>query len=304
VTTISQSFSSKPSLSRREQVRRVLVLTLILNVVVALGKIIVGLMSGALAVLADGFHSLSDAAGNIAALIANHMAARPPDENHPYGHRRFETVGALVIGALLLFTAWEVFQGVIGRLFTDISPVSVTPLTVGVLVTTLVVNLGVSWYQRREGRRLSSELLLADAENTRADVFVTLSVLASSLLVWAGFAWMDTITAAVVAALICRAALRVLWGAGGVLVDTAPFEPDVLHGCVACVPQVDDVLRVRSRGTVDAAHIDVDVAVQPSLTTAQTTAIAAHIRQQVIEQVQGYGGDVFEVEVHFAPSSR
>ncbi len=284
-------------------VRRVLLVTLALNLLVAFGKIVAGLMTGALAILADGFHSLSDAAGNVAALIADHIASQPPDEDHPYGHRRFETVGALSIGVLLLLTSWEVIQSVGRRLLNPEASAVITPLTVGVLLLTLAVNLGVSIYQRRAGERLGSELLLADAANTRADVYVTASVLASTALVWiTGALWWDTAVAVVVAGLIVQAAVGVLWRAGGVLVDTAPYEPGTLHGWVADMPGVLDVRRVRSRGTASAAHIDVDVAVHPEMTCGQTATLADGIRERIAGAVRDCGGEVVEVEVHFCPA--
>jgi cation diffusion facilitator family transporter len=283
-------------------VRRVLLITLALNLLVASGKIVVGLLTGALAVLADGFHSLSDAAGNIAALVANAIAARPPDEDHPYGHRRFETVGALAVGVLLALTAWEVAQGAVTRLLGNGDIARTGPLTVIVLALTLVINAAVSTYQRRAGERLGSELLLADATNTRADIYVTASVLASTALVWAGFSWADTLVALVVAGLVLRAGLRVMWGAGGVLVDTAPYSPVALRGTVASVQHVVEVSRVRTRGTSTAAHIDIDVTVPPHMTCAQTASVASDIRACVTRHVRGSGGGVSEIEVHFAPA--
>ncbi len=261
------------------------------------------MMSGALAIVADGFHSLMDGAGNIAALITNAIAAQPPDADHPYGHHRFETVGALVIGLLLLLTAWEVIQHAAERIMGDTTPPVITPLTVTVLLTTLAINVSVSVYQRRAGKRLGSQLLLADAENTRADVFVTLSVLGSSLFVVFGFAWMDTIAALVVVALIVRAAVRVLRNAGGVLVDTAPYSPAQLSGWVCDLPDVAQVTRARSRGTCDAAHIDIDVTVHPAVTIAHTAQVTRRIRARVCERVRAQGGNVAEVEVHFAPAA-
>ncbi|MEO0562309.1 MAG: cation diffusion facilitator family transporter [Chloroflexota bacterium] len=284
-------------------VRRVLLITLVLNLLVAVSKIVVGVLAGALAVLADGFHSLSDAAGNAAALVAARVAAQPPDEDHPYGHQRFETVGALVIGVLLLLTGWEVAQGVWARLLAgDVTPFA-GPWVIAVLLVTLTINIGVSRYQRAAGVRLRSEILLADAANTASDVYVTLSVLASTALVWAGLPWMDAVVALVVVGLIFRAALGILRRSGGVLVDTAPYAPGTLRACVDGLPHVIEVCRVRSRGARDAAHIDVDVSVPAQMTTAQTAQLAALIRDQVTGTVRADGGEVLEVEVHFTPAS-
>ena len=283
----------------QQQVERVLVITLALNLLVAVGKIVVGAASGVLAISADGFHSLIDGAANVVALIANRVANKPPDANHPYGHRRYETLAALGIGALLLLTAWEIVTGALERLQSGHLP-EISTATLLVPAVTLVINLFVSRYERREGRRLKSELLLADAENTGADVYVTLAVLASTLAVGLfGWAWLDPLAAIVVVVLIARAGFKVLRQTGRVLVDTAPFEPQMLAALVEAVPNIREVVRVRSRGSVDSAHIDVDVRVAPETTAERTAAIGDAIRQRL----QSHFGGVQEVEVHFMPDS-
>ena len=278
-----------------KDVQRVLWTTLGLNIAVAIGKIILGLMTGALAITADGFHSLTDGAGNIAGLIGNYYAGRPADENHPYGHQRFETLAALLIGALLLLTAWEMVQGVIERL-QDAIPPQISPPVFIVLIVTLLINIMVSSYQIQEGKRLKSAILLADAQNTRADVFVTLAVIISTAIVaLTGWLWVDILAACVVVLLIGKAAWGILKQTGLVLVDTAPYEADELQ---AMLPDIEaDVIRARSRGTRDSAHIDIDVRVPPEMTTDQTNSIAYAIRKQLENQVEG----LEEVEVHFVP---
>ncbi|HEX2619025.1 MAG TPA: cation diffusion facilitator family transporter, partial [Phototrophicaceae bacterium] len=99
----------------RREVNQVLIITLVLNLVVACGKIVTGLLTGALSITADGFHSLADSTSNVVGLVANTIAGTPPDRDHPYGHQRFETLAALGIGFLLLLTAWETIRGVIER---------------------------------------------------------------------------------------------------------------------------------------------------------------------------------------------
>ncbi|MBK8025382.1 MAG: cation diffusion facilitator family transporter [Chloroflexi bacterium] len=279
------------------QVRTVLQLTLVLNAAVAIGKIFTGLATGAIAISADGIHSLIDGASNVLALIANRVAAQPPDADHPYGHRRFETVAALVLGLLLLLTAWEIITGAIDRLLGGEAP-TLTPAAFAVMLATLVINLFVSRYERRKGQELNSELLLADAANTGADVWVTASVLVSMVLVTAGVGWADAAGAIVVVILIGRAALEVIRRSGGVLVDTAPYTPDELTEIVRQVPAVDKVVRARSRGSAGAATIDVDLEVAPAMTAEHTAAIADAVRGALEETL----GRVEEVEVHFVPA--
>jgi cation diffusion facilitator family transporter len=285
------------SSATRDQVRRVLLITLLLNAAVALGKIVIGMWSGALAITADGFHSLVDGASNLVALVANRIAALPPDSGHPYGHRRFETIAALGIGAFLLVTAWEIVGSALERLGGGGETPQITPLTFAVMLGTLMVNLFVSWYETREGRRLRSELLVADATHTRTDVFVTVSVLVSMALVALGLQWADTVAALAIVVLILRAAWQVLRQTGSVLVDAAPYSADQLAGWVGEVPSVNQVVRVRSRGPADASYIDVDVEVAPEMTAEHTAAVASAIRDKLHEHLEG----VDEIEVHFVP---
>lgn len=280
----------------RAQVRKVLFVTLLLNLAVAIGKITIGALTGALSITADGFHSLMDGASNIFGLIASRIADQPPDEDHPYGHRRFETLAALGIGVLLLLTGWEIITSAVERLTAGAEP-EVTPLTFIVLTATLIVNLIVSTWERREGNRLRSEILLADAANTGADVFVTLSVMVSMVLVTLGLGWVDAVAALIVVALIGRAAWKIIRQTGGVLVDRAPYAPEILTKIAEQVPSVERVVRARSRGSADAAHVDIDVAVAPQMTADHTAAIAGAIRDALQDELRG----ITEVEVHFEP---
>jgi cation diffusion facilitator family transporter len=280
----------------RRQVRQVLWVTLVANLFVAAGKLTVGLLTGTLAMVADGFHSALDASSNVIGLAGNAIAARPPDDDHPYGHRRFETIAAMMVGALLLLTAWEIAGQALERLQGGAEP-QVTPLNFVVMLVTIAINIVVSRYERREGQRLKSELLKADAANTGADVFVSLSVLVSLAAVAVGWAWADIAAALVIVVLIGRAAWDVLWQTGRILVDTAPLSPDAIEAVIADVPGVIEVDRVRSRGPVDAANLDVDVRVASSLTTEHAQSIRNTIESRLREAFEG----IAEVEVHYAP---
>ncbi len=284
-------------LQARQDVRRVLVITLILNFTVAVGKIGIGMTTGAISITADGFHSLMDSASNVIGLFANRIAGKPPDEDHPYGHRRFETIAALAIGILLLITAAEIITSALERLTNSTPPEVSLPVFV-VLVATLLINLFVSRYQRREGQRLKSELLIADAANTGADVYVTLAVLVSMVLVSLGMAWADPLAALLIVAVIGRAAWQIMSSTGGVLVDRAPFHADQLAALAASVPSVHRVVRARSRGPANAAQIDIDIEVAPETTADHAAAITDAIRAKLEQAL----GGVAEVEVHFAPT--
>lgn len=284
------------SLTRRK-VNRVFIITLILNLAVSAGKIILGVTTGAAAITADGFHSLADGFSNVVALVANTIAGAPPDDDHPYGHQRFETLATLAIGLLLILTVWEILREILGS-FNDPEPIILTPLAFVVMIVTLIVNIAVNRYQVWQGHRLNSDLLLADAAHTGTDIFVTISVLCSMALVTGlGWLWADRVMALIVVVFILRTAWTILRQAGRVLVDTAPFSPEDLAALISTILPADQIMRVRSRGAVGAAFIDVDVQIPRETPIDYTASLAAAIERHLKANLPG----VEEVEVHFVP---
>jgi cation diffusion facilitator family transporter len=282
----------------QQQVRRVFLITLVLNLVVAVAKIGVGLLIGALSITADGFHSLTDAASNVIALIALSVASQPPDEQHPYGHQRFETIGALGIGLLLLLTAWETLGGIVERLQGGEPPVINGPVMI-VMFVTLMINIGVNRYQVREGQRLHSQLLVADAANTGADIFVTLWVMVGAVLIlFFDLHWIDITVALAVTVLIARAAWQIVRRTGSILVDTAPFEPKIIRQAAQEVLPGERIEQVRSRGSKEAAYIDLDV-VTEGQSTAEENALTSKLLQN---HLRAKFPGVQEIRVDFTPA--
>jgi cation diffusion facilitator family transporter len=287
---------NQPDALRYKQVQGVLWRVLLLNAAVALAKIVVGVLSGALSMVADGFHSVMDASSNIIGIAGTGLAARPPDENHPYGHRRFETIATLSIGGLLLLAAWEILKASIERLSSG-SPATASPLSFAVMLGTMVVNLLVTMYETKSGKRLGSDILLADASQTRVDFLVSFSVIIGLIATRLGFAWMDTVIALLIVVLIGRTAFTILYKTTQILVDAAAIDPTEISRIVSDVPGVDNILRVRSRGPADTILADIDVQVQPATTADRASAIADEITERVKDRFHG----VTEVQVHFAP---
>jgi cation diffusion facilitator family transporter len=194
--------------------------------------------------------------------------------------------------------AWEIITGAVERLINP-APLTITPLTFAVMIITLAINIGVSRYERKEAIRLNSELLMADSENTRADVFVTLSVIISmSLISLTGWLWIDAVSALIVVMLISRAGISIMTQTGRVLVDTAPYTPEELTQIVADVPNVVDVVRVRSRGTTDSPEIDIDVTVPAEMTIGDSALVISEIKERLSDQL----GNINEIEVHCMPA--
>ena len=162
---------------RAAKIRAVLATTLVLNWSVAALKLGYGSWSDTLSMLADGFHSLLDGSANIIGLIAMTVAFLPADRSHPYGHRKFESFASLGISLFLLLAAYGIGHGAFARWKVETSP-RITLMSFAIMIVTMGVNLFVSWYETRVGRRLQSEILVADAMHTRSDLYASLAVLA------------------------------------------------------------------------------------------------------------------------------
>src|SRR5215208_8392075 len=183
--------SGADSREKSSGVRRVLGGILVANIVVVIVKFAIGVNTNSLAVFGDALQSSVDSANNLFAIFVVRVAAKSPDEEHPYGHAKFETLGALLIALLLALSIFELVRGAIARLVTGSGPPSVTSTALLLLGFSLAVNVAVVWFETGAGRRLQSDLLLADALHTRTDVFITIGVLAGLALARSGFAWAD-----------------------------------------------------------------------------------------------------------------
>ena len=278
-------------------VRRVLLTVLVANIAVTIVKIGLGFVTGALAVVADGFHSLVDSSSNLIGLAAIRLAERPADKTHPYGYSRYETMGTLAIGGMLIVAAYEVTEAIISRLTSGVTP-EFTPLTFWLIVLTFPVNLVVFLLERRAGRRLNSDVLLADASHTRTDLFVTLSVIASMLGVTLGWEWLDLLIAAGVVVMIVRAAFDILRRAASTLADHIVTDPKEVERIALTVPGVVFVHQIRSRGAPGAGFVDLHVKVHSGMSTEMGHAIASEVERRLRQELP----EVSEAMVHIEPA--
>jgi len=233
-------------------VRRVLWGTLALNIGVCLLKLIVGLWTGSLAIMADAIHSLTDSLNNVMGLVVMRWSAPPPDREHPYGHLKFEAIGALGIAAMLGIACFEVVKPAVMRVVEgDRGHVTMNATAIGLMGVVLLVNIGVAWFERRAGLRLHSKLLLADAAQTFGDIWITLGVIAGSLGIWLlGWWWLDVVLAIPVAIAVIASGWAVVRSNLPWLLDEAAIAPDEIQQIALSVEGVVDCHAVASRGLV------------------------------------------------------
>ncbi len=273
------------SYNNLERVKKVLIVILFANIFVAILKIFVGSMIKSTSLSADGFHSLSDGSSNIVGLIGIWYAAKPIDEDHPYGHRKFETLASLFIGGMLTFVGISVLISAVQRFFIPRTP-DITLESILALILTLAVNVFVSVFEYREGKKLNSSILICDSLHTRSDIYVSIGVLITLLSIRLGLpAVIDPIASIIIAIFIFHAAYEIFKENSAVLVDRAVVDSEIIKKVVLKFPQVRDVHRIRSRGRNDEIFIDLHIKVDSNDTVEQSHNLIHNIENEMKKEV-------------------
>lgn len=281
---------------REQQIRRVLLVILGANLVVVALKAVVGIATGSLAVLGDLIQAALDAVNNGLGLAIMAIASKGPDAEHPYGHAKFETLGALLIVVFLSVSIFELLRGAIARLIAGSAPPAV-PLSSLVLITvTLVVNVIVTMLESRAGRRLGSELLLADAVHTRVDVLITVAVLGGLVLSRMGHGWADPVLAIIVAIMVGRAGFAIVRRAIPTLVDERAYDAQTIRREAERVPGVQAAYSIRSRAAANTLFAELTIAVDGRSDVTSAHGIADAVEDRLREALQ-----LQEVVVHVEP---
>lgn len=282
--------------ARNDAIRRVLQGLLVANITVVVIKFVVGWGTGSLAVFGDAIHSTVDALNNVLGLAVMGVAAKGPDDDHPYGHAKFESFGALLVVVFLSVTIFELMKGAVLRLSQPADPLLVDPLQGGLLGLTLLVNVWVSWFETRAGRRLNSELLLADAAHTRVDVFITIAVILGLYLSDKGHAWADSVLAIVVSLLIARVGFQILRRSMPTLVDERALDGSAIRRVAEEVPGVMSAYAIRSRTAAAIRFAELTIAVD-----GKENVRAAHQIADAVEDRVRRNLDIHQVVVHVEP---
>lgn len=284
---------------RYSEVTLVLKRVLYVNLAVALAKIVLGYGTGAVSIISDGFHSLTDSASNVVALIGVSVAKRPPDRNHPYGHRKYETMASLGILVFLIIVMVEVLRAAINRLISGGAP-RVFPEGIGLMAVTLVINIFVVQYEQRAGRRLRSEVLMADAKHTRSDVLTSGAVLGALVGVWFGYPIVDPLVALLVAGFIGHAGWSIAQEASRILSDEMVIAEDEVRAVVQAVPDVIGCEKIRTRGSTDHAFLDLHLWLDGAMSLEAAHATSHVVKDRLMQRFP----QLVDVVIHIEPPPR
>ena len=281
---------------RAAAIQRVFLGLLVANLAVVAAKALIGLNAGSLSVLGDAIHSSVDALNNVLFIALMRLAGRAPDENHPYGHTKFEVLGALGILMFLSVSCFELLKGALEGLAAGRAAPRFTSLDIGLLSLTLAANGWVAWYEARRGRELESDLLLADAAHTRMDVLITLGVIAGAALSRRGMTWVDPAIAIVVALLIVRLGWEIFRRAMPVLVDEVARPPAQVKQAAEEVEGVCSAYGIKSRSAAGVVFAELTIGVRADISVARAHEIADAVEHRLKSALQ-----LTEVIVHIEP---
>ena len=279
------------------KIRKILLITLALNWAVALAKIIYGLNSRCFSMAADGFHSLSDGTSNIIGILGIYFACQPVDKDHPYGHKKYETLFSLGIAAMLFIVAFNLLKEGWKRLHYPVL-LQAGIGSFAVMLITSAVNIWVMRYEYKKGKALKSDILVSDSLHTRADIFTSFSVIVSLIVTKLGFPLIDPIVTMLISLFIGFAAFGIIKQSSNVLCDTAVFMDDQkIMDIVLKIKGVRACHKIRSRGRIDDIYVDLHVQVNPDMHIDNAHQISYLIENTIKSKIPG----ITDVVVHMEP---
>ncbi|MCR4316883.1 MAG: cation diffusion facilitator family transporter [Planctomycetes bacterium] len=280
---------------RERAITSITVIGAIVNVILTIGKMIVGVIAGSAAMIADAVHSLSDLATDFVTLLGIRIASKPRDDDHPYGHGRFETLSAMVLAIILLVTAAGIVYSAIGRFDTTEVPGGIAVIAAAVSIVSKEL---LFQYTLRAGKKHQSDLVIANAWHHRSDAVSSIAALLGIVGAMSGFPILDPVAAVIVAVLIAKVAVQILANVTREITDTLDEKTagEIREG-VSRITGVVALHELRVRKLGPDTLVDLHVEVEGSTTVSDGHQVAERVRKWVTESFLS----VRDVLVHIDP---
>ncbi|MEY3786820.1 MAG: hypothetical protein RLZ75_1027 [Pseudomonadota bacterium] len=270
-----------------------------INVFQTVIKISFGILGQSAALIADGIHSLSDLLSDLLVIIAVKLGSREADYEHPYGHRRFETIATVILGVSLVVIGGGITWSVMNRMaHPEHLPVP-NLIGMGIAALSIFINEGLYQYTKRIARKTRSKLLLANAWHQRSDAISSIVVLFGIGAVILGYPLADAIAAIVVALMVAKIGLNLVLESVKELVDTSlpPKLVAEIRKAIMSIDGVEGIHLLRTRQMGEDALIDAHIIVDPRITVSEGHSIGDTVRDELISRFD----DIMDVLVHVDP---
>lgn len=291
-------------LSNIKQAIWVLWIIMGLNFVVALFKIVIGTIANSGSIIADGYHSLSDGSGNIVGIVGLSIADHPIDNSHPYGHKKFETISSMIIGMLLFVVGSKVaYNSIVNIIHLKTPEISIISFVV--MISTLIVNIFIVLYERSQGEKLTSDVLVSDSEHTKSDILITCGVIFAMILLRLGVPpIIDGCVSLLISVFIFKASFEIFIEATKTLTDSAVLSSNEIYETTVSCEEVKACHKIRSRGRKDEVYIDLHVLVIPEMTVFEAHALQHNIENTLKSKFGSRISVIIHVEPYYDPSDK
>lgn len=279
-----------------KEIQKVQLVVILLNIITSISKLVTGYIINSASMVADGFHSMTDALNNVAGMIGVYFAFQPNDAGHPYGHRKFETMTTLIISGLLLFTSLNLLKGAFERIVNP-EVQTVTTKSFIVMIFSIIVNICVTTFERKKGKQLDSDFLISDSTHTLSDVFVSLSVFGTLIAVKVGFSWVDVLVSMLIALTIAKSSFDIVKRSANILCDAIVLNPEDISNVVCEFSEVHSCHKIRSRGRTDDIFLDLHVVAANDMSLEKAHSLVHNIDKLLKSRFPG----VTDVSVHVDP---
>jgi len=296
-----QNIENNLNASREAEVRKVTWVGLLINITLACIKFAAGYFGRSQALIADAIHSLTDTTTDFAVIAGSHFWSRPPDESHPYGHRRLETLVTVFIGLMLAAAGIGIGWDAVSALHEKVSTPPGWIALVAAMVSILTKEILYRW-TAASGKKIKSPALAANAWHHRTDAISSIPVLIAvgGALIFPSWSFLDLVGAIVVSIFVMYASLKIIWPGISELVDAAaPRDIQKKIVKIACNnPGVHEVHKVRTRYISTSILVDMHIVVDGSISVREGHAIADEVENQIINSIS----NVLGVVIHVDPS--
>jgi len=267
-----------------EEIYKPIWLSIIGNLLLAVIKLLVGFLYSSIALISDGVHSLSDVVTSVVGYLGIRVSSKPADRSHPFGHSRFEPLVAFLIGEALLIVAYEIARDSLERLLGG-EVLEVNMIMLGVTVVSIVAKEGMFRYSVHVGRKLNSQILIADAYHHRSDVLSSVAVLIGLLLQRFGFSRGDALAGLVVAVFLVKVSFEIILENVGYLTGRAPpFEIcEEIKKRALSVPNVLGIHDLRAHYVGNKLHVELHVEVPPELSLKEAHDVSEEVKRRIEE---------------------
>ncbi len=286
---------------REKEARKSSVVGILLNSFLGIIKVLAGLMTNSLAILADGIDSITDIITSFLTLIASKIANKPADESHPYGHERIEPIITKILSIVVLFAGYQVLYNALSRLFSEKITIEYPLLIFIISIISVVVKLFLYYYKKKIGEKINSSSVIADALNMRNDVFTSTSVAFGILLFYlTGITWIDSVIAIFVSLIIFKVGIEMFLETSNELMDGSKELGEIYKITIQAANEFKCIknphkIRVRKSGYV--YFVDLHIELDPEMTIKEANEITERYENK-IKELNSY---IKDIVIHMEP---